>query len=52
MTASRAEIQTILSKLSVSNSKVDTLTDCLWEEIPRKVIAQERINVLKKNFLI
>ena len=49
---SRAEIQTLLSKLSVSNSKVDTLTDCLQEEISEKVIAQERINALKKNFLI
>ena len=44
---SRAEIQTLLSKLSVSNSKVDTLTDCLQEEISEKVIAQERINAFK-----
>ena len=36
---SRAEIQTLLSKLSVSNSKVDALTDCLQEEISEKVIA-------------
>ena len=49
---SQAEIQTLLSKLSVSNSKVDTLTDCLQEEISEKVIAQERVNALKKNFLI
>ena len=49
---SRAEIQTLLSKVSVSNSKVDTLTDCLQEEISEKVIAQERVNALKKNFLI
>ena len=45
---SRAEIQTLLSKLSVSNSKVDTLTDCLQEEISEKVIAQERVNALKE----
>ena len=45
---SRAEIQTLLSKLSVSNSKVDTLTDCLQEEISEKVIAQERVNASKK----
>ena len=45
---SRAEIQTLLSKLSVSNSKVDTLTNCLQEEISEKVIAQERVNASKK----
>ena len=45
---SRAEIQTFLSKFSVSNSKVDTLTDGLQEKISEKVIAQERINALKK----
>ena len=44
---SRAEIQTLLSKLSLSNSKLDTLTDCLQEEISEKVIAQERINAFK-----
>ena len=35
-------------KLSVSNSNLDTLTDFLQEEISEKVIAQERINILKK----
>ena len=45
---SRAEIQILLSKLSASNSKEDTLTDCLREETSEKVIAQERINILKK----
>ena len=45
---SRAGIQTLLSKVSVSNSKVDTLTDCLQKEISEKVIAQERVNALKK----
>ena len=49
---SRAEIQTLLSKVSVSNSKADSLTDYLQEEISEKVIAQERVNALKKNFLI
>ena len=33
---SRAKIQTLLSKLSVPNSKVDTLTECLQEEISEK----------------
>ena len=33
---SRAEIQTLLLKLSVSNSKVDTLTNCLQEENQKK----------------
>ena len=41
---SRAKIQTLLSKLSVSNSKVDTLRDCLQEEISEKVIAQDRMH--------
>ena len=44
---SRAEIQTLLSKLSLSNSKLDTLTDCLQEDISEKVIAQEETNALK-----
>ena len=33
---SRAKIETLLSKLSVSNSKVDALTECLQEEISEK----------------
>ena len=32
----------------MSNSKVDILTDCLEEEISENVIAQERVNALKK----
>ena len=36
---SRAETQTLLSKLSVSNSKVDTLTSCL-----REVVSDQEID--------
>ena len=42
MKLSRAEIQTLLSKLSVSNSKVDTLTTCL-----RELVSDQEINKLK-----
>ena len=39
---SRAEVQTLLSKLSVSNSKVDTLTICL-----RKVVSEQEMHKQK-----
>ena len=40
---SREEIQTLLSKLSVSNSKVDTLTICLREVVPDQEIHKQKI---------
>ena len=42
MKLSRAEVQTLLSKLSVSNSKVDTLTTCL-----RKVVSDQEMHKQK-----
>lgn len=44
---SRAEIQTLFSNLSVSISKVDSLTFCLREEMSEKIILNEKVNVLK-----
>ena len=43
-----AEIQTVLSKISVSNSKVDTLTTCLREVVPDQEIDKEKIIDLQK----
>ena len=40
---SREEIQTLLTKLSVSNSKVDTLTLCLREVVPDQEIHKQKI---------
>ena len=40
---SREEIQTLLTKLSVSNSKVDTLTICLREVVPDQEIHKQKI---------
>ena len=48
MTFSRAEIQTLLSKLCVSNSKVDTLTTCLRELVSDQEIDKQKIIDLQK----
>ena len=48
MKYSRAEIQTLLSKLSVSNSKVDALTTCLREVVSDQKIDQQKIIDLQK----
>ena len=48
MELSRAEIQTLLSKLSVSNSKVDTLTTCLREVVSDQEIDKQKIIDLQK----
>ena len=48
MELSRAEIQTLLSKLSVSNSKVDTLTICLREVVSDQEIDKQKIIDLQK----
>ena len=40
---SRQEIQTLITKLSVSNSKVDTLTICLREVVPDQEIHKQKI---------
>ena len=45
---SREEIQTLLSKLSVSNSKVDTLTICLREVGSDQEIDKQKIIDLQK----
>ena len=45
---SRAEIQSLLSKLSVSNSKVDTLTKCLHEVVSDQEIDKQKIIDLQK----
>ena len=45
---SRAEIQTLLSKLSVSNSKVDTLTTCLREVVSDQEIDKQKFIHLQK----
>ena len=45
---SRAETQTSLSKLSVSNSKVDTLTPCLREVVSDQEIDKQKIIDLQK----
>ena len=47
---SRAETQTSLSKLSVSNSKVDTLTPCLREVVSDREIDKQKIIDLQKGF--
>ena len=48
LTFSRAEIQTLLSKLCVSNSKVDTLTTCLRELVSDQEIDKQKIINLQK----
>ena len=48
MKLSRAEIQTLLSKLSVSNSKVDTLRTCLREVVSHQEIDKQKIIDLQK----
>ena len=48
MKYSRAEIQTLLSKLSVSNSKVDALPTCLREVVSDQKIDQQKIIDLQK----
>ena len=48
MKLSRAEIQTLLPKLSVSNSKVNTLTLCLPEVISDQIIDKQKIIDLQK----
>ena len=48
LTFSRAEIQTLLSKLCVSNSKVDTLTTCLRELVSDQEIDKQKIIDLQK----
>ena len=48
MTISRAEIQTLLSKRSVSNSNIDTLTTCLREVISEQEIDKQKIIDLQK----
>ena len=45
---SRAEIQTLLSKLSVSNSKVDTLTTCLREVVSDQEIDKQKFIHLQR----
>ena len=45
---SRVEIQTLLSKLSVSNSEVDTLTTCLREVVSDQEIDKQKIIDLQK----
>ena len=47
---SRAEIQILLSKFSVSNSKVDTLTTCLREAASDQEIYKQKIIDLQKDF--
>ena len=48
LTFSRADIQTLLSKLCVSNSKVDTLTTCLRELVSDQEIDKQKIINLQK----
>ena len=48
MNLSREEIQTLLSKLSVSNSEVDTLTTCLREVVSDQEIGKQTIIDLQK----
>ena len=48
MKLSRVEIQTLLSKLSVSNSEVDTLTTCLREVVSDQEIDKQKIIDLQK----
>ena len=48
MKLSRAEIQPLLSKLSVSNSKVNTLTTCLHEIASDQEIDKQKIIDLQK----
>ena len=48
MKLSRAEIQTLLSKLSVSNSKVNTLRTCLREVVSHQEIDKQKIIDLQK----
>ena len=48
LTFSRAEIQTLLSKLSVSNSKIDTLTTCLRQVVSDQEIDKQKIIDLQK----
>ena len=48
LTFSRAEVQTLLSKLCVSNSKVDTLTTCLRELVSDQEIDKQKIIDLQK----
>ena len=48
MKLSQAEIPSLLSKLSVSNSKVDTLTTCLREVVSKQEIDKQKIIDLKK----
>ena len=48
LTFSRAEIQTLLSKLSVSNSKIDTLTTCLCQVVSDQEIDKQKIIDLQK----
>ena len=43
-----AEIQAVLSKISVSNSKVDTLTTCLREVVSDQEIDKQKIIDLQK----
>ena len=46
MKLSQAEIPSLLSKLSVSNSKVDTLTTCLREVASGQEIDKQKITGL------
>ena len=46
MKLSQAEIPSLLSKLSVSNSKVDTLTTCLREVASDQEIDKQKITGL------
>ena len=43
-----AEIRTLLSKLSVSNSKDDTLTTCLREVVSDQEIEKQKIAALQR----
>ena len=38
------------NEFDVLSDSIDTLTDRLQEEMSEKVIAQKRVNALKKNF--
>ena len=48
MKLSQAEVQSLLSKLCVSNSKVDTLTTCLGEVVSEQEIEKQKIIDLQK----
>ena len=50
MKLSRVEIQSLSSKLSVSESKVDTLATCLLEVVSDQEIDKQKITDLQTQF--